>query len=82
MTVQTSRKKHRDSTIPSSKKHLEGTAPSWKKHRDGTVRSRKKHRDSTEEKPTDNFRMTHIIQNSFYGELIMFICSAALKKHL
>ena len=44
------------------------------------VPSQKKHYDGTVENLTDNFCITHIIQNSSYGELIMFICSTALKK--
>ena len=85
-----SRKKHHDGTVPSCKKHHDGTVPSRKKPRDGTVLSRKKHsygtvpshkkhHDSTVEKMSGTFHLTHIIQNSFHGELIMYSCSTALK---
>ena len=66
--------------MPTCKKHREGTVPSRKKHCDGTVPSCKKHHDGTEEKPTDDLCMTHIIQNTSYGELIMIICSTARRK--
>ena len=66
---------HRDGTVPSRKRHRDGTVPSCKKHRDGTVPSRKKHRDGTVEKPTGNFHMTHIIQNSLQDKYIMYVCS-------
>ena len=39
----------------------------------------KEHQDNTVEKPFGTFHLTRIIQNLFHGELIMYICSTALK---